>query len=99
VTLDQSAKGSVVRFEGEVGVGAASEVKDALLDGLASGRELAVDLARVNELDVTTLQLLWAAERAAAEAGVKLGLTSPMPEEMGLAMDLAGLERFAVDPR
>ena len=99
VTLDQRALVTVVGLEGEVDIRAAVELKTVLLAALQSGRELRVELAGVTALDVTTLQLLWASERAAVKAGTKLHWSGPMPEAMDLAMDFAGLERFAVDPR
>lgn len=99
VTLDQRAVDSVIGLEGEVDIQAAAELKDLLLGALRSRRELRVDLAGVTKLDITTLQLLWAFERAAAKAGTKLLWGGPMPKAMELAMDLAGLKEFAVDSR
>jgi anti-anti-sigma regulatory factor len=99
VTLDQRAGGSVVGLNGEVEIHAASELKGVLLAALRSRQELRVELAGVTALDITTLQLLCAFERAAVKAGIRLLWTGPMPEEMGLAMALAGLERPPVDPR
>jgi anti-anti-sigma regulatory factor len=89
----------VVGLEGEVDIRAAVELKAILLAALVSRQELRVELAGVTTLDVTTLQLLWAAERAAAKAGTKLLWGVPVPEAIELAMVLAGLERFSVDPR
>lgn len=99
VTLDRRAVISVVGLQGEVDIRAAVELKTALLAALLSGQELRLEMACATALDITTLQLLWAFERAAAKAGTRLHLGGPMPETMEFAMGLAGLERFAVDPR
>jgi anti-anti-sigma factor len=98
VTLDQRAVVSVIGLEGEVDIRAAVELKDVLLAALLSRQELRVDLAGVTALDITTLQLLYAFEQAAAKAGTKLLFSGPMPEAMDLAMGLAGLERLVVNP-
>lgn len=99
VTLDRRALVSVVGLEGEVGIRAAAELKGILLAALESRQELNVEMAGVTALDITTLQLLCAFAHAAAKAGAKLVWSEPMPEPMQLAMDLAGLERFAVENR
>jgi anti-anti-sigma regulatory factor len=99
VTLDQRADVSVVGLEGEVDIRTAAELKAMLLAALLSRQELRVELAGLTTLDITTLQLLWAAERAAGKAGTKLLWGGPAPEAMGLAMSLMGLERFWGDPR
>lgn len=86
-----------MRLEGDAGVSAALELKGVLIQALASGSELKVDLAGVTALDITTLQLLWATEQAAAKAGTKLRLSGITPEAMERAIDAAGLESFAVN--
>ncbi len=96
--INQSAKGFNVRLDGDIGIEAMLELKRVLIEALA-GPELKLEFAGVTVVDVTTLQLIWATEQAAAKAGVKLLLSDPIPPEMQLAMDLAGLERFAVTPR
>jgi anti-anti-sigma regulatory factor len=99
VAIEQSAERSAVRLDGDVGISAALELKSALTEVLAVGQNLTVELAGVTTLDITTLQLLRAAQRAAANAGTAMLLSGPIPEAMELAMGLAGLERFAVNPR
>ena len=50
------------------------ELKKVMLQALASGKEMLVDLRRATELDVTAIQLLWAAEREARKSGRKFFL-------------------------
>jgi anti-anti-sigma regulatory factor len=59
----------LIRLEGEVNLTSAGELKRLLVEGLASGRDLHVDLERVEAIDVTALQLLWSAGRDADRAG------------------------------
>ena len=94
VTLDQTEAQCFVRLEGEINIAAAAELKNLLLQALASGKELRVDLERAAELDVTALQLLWAAEREARGSGRGFALAGRLPEEILAAATDAGLEKF-----
>ena len=94
VTLDQSEAVCLVRLEGEIGIASAAELKKLLIEALASGRELRVDLERAAELDVTALQLLWAAEREARGSGVGFALAGRVPEAISAAAGDAGFETF-----
>jgi anti-anti-sigma factor len=99
VEIEQSAEGpgSVVRLNGDVGICAARELKAALVEALAFSGVLKIDLAGVTAMDITTLQLLWAAQHAAAKAGTQVILARPMPEAVKQAMELAGMEGLAVN--
>ncbi len=68
LTVDRNATRWLIRLEGEVNITSAAELKGLLLEGLAAP-ELELDLERATEIDVTVLQLLWAAGREAARAG------------------------------
>ncbi len=94
VTLDQNENFCLLHLEGEIDISSAAELKTLLLHGLASGRELRVDLERATDLDVTAMQLLWAAEREARRSGMGMTLTG-RPEAISVALGDAGLERFS----
>jgi anti-anti-sigma factor len=100
VTVEQGGDVCLVRLEGEINIAAAAELKASLLKALGSGSELRVDLRSVTELDVTALQLLWAAEREARGSGKAFALGGAAPESVLLAVNEVGLEKvpFAVDP-
>ena len=55
------------RLEGTVSVASSVELKTLLLDGDLQRKEPPVDLERAEEVDLTILQLLWAAEREAGK--------------------------------
>jgi anti-sigma B factor antagonist len=99
VVIEQTAEGSMLRLNGDVSISAARELKGALVETLASGRELTIDLAGLTALDITALQLLWAAQHAAAKAGSQVTLVGPVVEEVKQAMDLVSMERALVEPR
>jgi anti-anti-sigma regulatory factor len=89
-TLDDC---SVIRLEGACTLASAGELKRLLVEGIASGKNLRVDLAGVEDIDLAAMQLLWAAGRDAerADAGIALRMT----EEVAGAVRAAGFERTA----
>jgi anti-anti-sigma factor len=96
VTLDQSEARRGIGLDGEINIVCAAEMKKLLLQALASGRELRVDLEGATEMDVTALQLLWAAEREARGSGRGFTLAGRVPEEIAATARDAGLEKFPV---
>ena len=96
VTVDQSEGQFLVRLEGEVTISGAAELKSVLLDGLASGKELRVNLEQATDLDITALQLLCATEHEARGSGLKFVLSGSLQEELSAAAIEAGFEPFPV---
>ena len=92
VTMERQASQSLIRLEGELTVTSAAELKDRLLDGLTSGNDLLLDLERAEEIDITLLQLLWAAGREADRAGARIAIR--LSDAAGTAAREAGFERF-----
>ena len=88
----ESSPGTIV-LEGAVEIDQAAELKCRLEAALAGGGAVRVDLERTTELDVTAVQLLWAAGRAARAAGIDFALAPPPAEVMAALAeaDLAGL--------
>lgn len=101
VTLDQGGALCLIQLEGEIGVELAKELKAALLQALASGTEVRLNLEHATELDVSAVQLLWAAEREARRSGKAFTLAAPAPPDLLLAVSEAGFERlpFAGDAK
>jgi ABC-type transporter Mla MlaB component len=92
VTMERHESHELIRLEGELAVTSAAELQRVLIEGLASGRELQVDLQRAEAIDITVLQLLWAAEREAARTGARLALR--VSDAAAGAAREAGFERF-----
>jgi anti-anti-sigma regulatory factor len=61
-------------------------------DALAQGADLAVGLAKAAEVDVTGLQILLAASRAADAAGSSFSLTGEISAAAATAFARAGLD-------
>jgi anti-anti-sigma regulatory factor len=96
LTLDQSEALCVLRLEGDVDITSAMELKKLLLEGLTPGRDLHLDLERATELDITALQLLWAAKREAEVLGMRFTLVGQVPEKMLVDAGDVGFENFPV---
>ncbi len=96
ITLKQSRKSSVIRLEGAIDIGAAAEFRKLLVEACGSGREVKVALGGATDLDVTAVQLIWAARRSAEAAGVALTLSGAVPQSVATALGDAGLEQVLV---
>ena len=69
VILEQAPALCLIRLEGQINLTAAPELKTALLEGIASGKDLELDLNAATEIDVIGLQLLYAVAREAERTG------------------------------
>jgi len=96
INLDQSENSSVIRLEGAIDISAAAEFKKLLLQACGAGKEVRVALDGATDLDVTAVQLIWAARRWAERAGVDFTLSGAPPESVLSALGFAGLQHFLV---
>jgi anti-anti-sigma regulatory factor len=95
VSLEQRGALSLIRLRGAIDIGCAQELKEHLLQGLKTGSELRVMLAEATDLDVTAVELLWAARREAKATSVGFAFEGQMPEPLSAALAEAGFETFA----
>ncbi|MGD1093837.1 MAG: STAS domain-containing protein [Bryobacteraceae bacterium] len=70
VTFQQDESRCLIKLEGQVTLTSAAELKTLLLEWLAARKGLEMDLVGTEEIDITILQLLWAATREATGRGV-----------------------------
>ena len=91
VVLEQGDTKSLLRLEGSVDIAVAAELKKLLIQALAAGKEVAVSLEAASYLDVTAVQLLWAADRDARSRGLRLTPIGPCPEVLCQSLSQAGL--------
>jgi anti-anti-sigma factor len=94
VRFDRSTEPGVIRLEGAIDIDRAAELKEALLEALASGQAVRISLQAATSIDVTAVQLLWAAEREAGASGTVLALEGAVPEIVRATLSEAGFERF-----
>ena len=96
MTLEESDTTSTIRLDGTVDISSAAELKTQLLQALDSGKAVRVSLEAATYLDVTAIELLWAAEREATKRGAGFTLAEPVPEGVSAALLDAGFEKFPV---
>jgi anti-anti-sigma regulatory factor len=94
VALERGEESSTIRLEGVIDIALAGELREALLKALTSGKELRISLEGATDLDVTAMQLLWAARRMADTSNVKLEFNGPVQERVSASFAEVGLERF-----
>lgn len=95
MSLEQEGARNRIRLQGAIDIGCAAELKALLVQGLRAGSELRVMLADITELDVTAVQLLWAARHEAKTSSVEFAFEGQMPEAVSAALAQAGFETFA----
>jgi ABC-type transporter Mla MlaB component len=93
VTLEQNESDCVLHLDGEVGIGTAAELKTLLSQALSTGRDVRINMVRVTEVDVTVMQLIWAAAREADKLRRRLSVAAGVPEEILAAWADAGLAK------
>jgi anti-anti-sigma regulatory factor len=92
VTLKLGKEKSTLCLDGQIDIGSSSELKKALLDAFSAGKRVSVSLQRVTDLDVTAVQLLWAASRQAQSAGIAFAFDRREPQEVTAALADVGLD-------
>jgi len=95
VTLEREEELSTIRLEGEVGIVSAAELKEMLIQALGFGKQVRVSLQSVTDLDVTAVQLLWAARREAKASSVAFLIEGPAQSMVLSTLLQAGFDDFA----
>lgn len=90
VSFDAGTTPPTVRLEGVVDIGSAGELKERLLEALVTGAATEVALEGMTGLDVTTLQLLSAAETAARIRGIEWKRRGDLPASLRAVSEEAG---------
>ena len=94
LTLEQNDAGCLLRLEGEITVNCASELHHLLLQAAASDTDLAVSFAPQAEIDVSAIQLLYAARREAARNGRAIRVAGDSPAQIEAAFRDVGIDPF-----
>ncbi len=96
ITVEQRDESNVICLEGMIDIASAAELKTTLLDALKSGKRLNISLEKCADMDVTAIQLLWAAEREARVSGMDFAFAGRVPQTVSSALQDAGFEAFQV---
>jgi anti-anti-sigma factor len=92
VTMERKENHLQIRLEGELTVAAADELKESLMEALASRGGFELDLKRTETIDIAVMQVLWAAGREAERQGAKFAIHTS--EAASAAARNAGFECF-----
>lgn len=90
IALSQDGGGCRMELAGALDISCAADLKALLVQALETGQEISISLAETTELDVTAVQLFWAAARDAEQRRIGFAVTRP-PELCRKLVD-AGLE-------
>lgn len=89
--VDQSGAPDMVLVSGDLQLASAAQGRETLLGAIRSCKNLKIALCGKSELDLAALQLLLAAEREAANAGVSYEYEEATAAMVNSAMEQAGL--------
>jgi anti-anti-sigma regulatory factor len=96
IILEHSERANLIHLQGAIDISLAAELKTTLLEALSSRKPLRVALSADADLDVTAIQLLWAAEREAKATDAGFMLDGCVPDSVSTTLKLSGFEKFPV---
>jgi len=94
VVIDQDGQSSLIRLDGVIDISCAAELKEVNMKALQAGKPVLIALEGASGLDITAMQILWAAERAARAQGLSFALEGQLPEGRCATLRDAGWEGF-----
>lgn len=92
ITLEQSDEAGLIFLRGMIDISLAAELKSAFLETFKAGKAVRVEFDPGSELDVTAIQLLWAAKLDAKARGVGFDVVGQVPETVAATAKDAGFE-------
>jgi ABC-type transporter Mla MlaB component len=94
LTLEKNDAGCVLRLEGEITVNCAAELHRLLVEATASATDVSVGFAPSAEIDVSAIQLLYAARREAVRTGRVMRAVGELPAQVRAAFGEVGIDPF-----
>lgn len=91
-TLEENSTTCTLRLQGEMDIADALDLKCQLLVALDAKKDILVELAGVTGLNLTTMQLLWAAVTEASATGSTIRFEDSTSETVAAALSQAGLD-------
>jgi anti-anti-sigma factor len=92
LTLMENEAVTVVHLVGAIDISCAAELKGMLLQVLKSGKDVQISLESATYLDVTAIELLWAAGREANGSGHRFGVVGQVPDAIASTFSEVGIE-------
>lgn len=97
MTAERQKDVATLRVQGEMNIYRAADLKPMLLEPLADGATLEVDLSGVTDLDTAGLQVLMLAKKTAQTKGGELRLVAHSPIVVDV-LELLNLSAWFGDP-
>jgi ABC-type transporter Mla MlaB component len=91
-TFEEDDSTCTLRLDGEMDICDALDLKRQLLLAMDSRKPVRIDLAGVAGLDITSMQLLWAAATEAISQGNSIHFNDPVSEGAVSSFSQAGLD-------
>jgi anti-anti-sigma regulatory factor len=96
IALNRPESLSELCLEGAIDIASAAELKDLLIQALGCGTQVRISIDGATALDVTAVELLWAAEREAKRLGLGFSVAGSVSDEISATLDETGLKPFLV---
>jgi anti-anti-sigma factor len=90
IHFEKNDAGGLVALRGTIDIACAAQLKALLLEALNTGTGVRISLDGATYLDVTALQLLWAAQQQAQRSGVPLRIEGNIPQAVSAGLADAG---------
>lgn len=96
ISLSCSCESSILHLAGAIDLGCAAELKAALVQALDCSRQITVSAAALTSVDVTAVQLLWAAQRAAGQRGMGFAVSAAPVETVERQLAELGMSELKI---
>jgi len=80
--MNESSSIRVVTLEGNLGIGRSQEIKDSISTAFSESMQVLLSLSMVDELDISILQILYAAKKEALSLGKQFHLSGSLKPEI-----------------
>ena len=94
LTLEPSAKGTLLRLPESVTVNCVAELHQFFLNACRASQNIEIDFERTAEFDASAVQLLYRACQTAERAGLMIAVAGALPELIEKTFREAGLDPF-----
>jgi anti-anti-sigma regulatory factor len=90
MTAMQQDKETTLNLSGHLIIDRAAELKAELVAAIAENRRVFIDLSQAEELDLSCLQLVYAARRSASAVGKELHFVGTVPARIAKRLSSSG---------
>lgn len=94
LTLEMNEAECLLRLDGEITVNGAAELHRLLLEATSAGKDIAVAFTAPAEIDVSVIQLLFAARREMDRVGLAIRAEGDLPAHVQAAFAEVGIDPF-----